>query len=830
MEQGRIIRIDALAEETPLYEDAVRWLDGDSGKKIAYLSSFESYASAADEFGQLPSGLQNACLVLSAARACRDKDGQKHFRSSEIEWFWNHCRSVPDEAFATIISIGLIHISGKRPVYDAIASCPIAFPRLLDAVEERNNTAAFSPELRLALTHLRDCVIGGKSQREARLTARLERMLDYGSTFASLGVRGEFATRFSAWVASLPETQNSIWTDLTKLTVGFAYRTDRRLWKEIKYDASQTIKRLDAETFKDNVVDIIGFANPNPPFYYDFSLFLLVYFLRLFEVEPFAIDWAPFVGQGELLAEPVGRLYALWSDPVVAEQRHSWTSGERNSFARQRDRIKHSLRSALTGMTEGPKAIAQLLRMRSSLENAYEQDQIDEKLGELALQHKKSIKALLDEEPVELPDLGLAADGSLLANIGKAEACLKLTTSGVNVTWVNVSGKAVRSAPAGVKRDHAIQFTAFSQKAKEIKHEYRKQIAALQHGWLDGSSWRLNAWHQHYLNHPLRRPAVEALVWLIQHGDRQASVLPAAGRLLDVDGNDVFFPSEARVRLWHPLDEEPDEVFAWRDRIMALEITQPIKQAHREIYVLTDAERKTEVYSNRFAAHILRKRQLNGLRKACGWNTDSYNHFADPERRLPELGIRVEFQMEWAGNEHVATDQVRFLKPGKKGEPINLAKVPPIVFSEIMRDCDLFVAVASVANDPTWSDGGPDGRHRNYWHDWAFSELGQSAKVRRDLIARFAGSLSIADKLEIGERALIVEGKRQKYAIHFGSTNVQILPENRYLCIFPDRSAPEADRVRLPFTGDSQISTILAKAFLLIDEDRITDATILSQL
>jgi hypothetical protein len=186
--------------------------------------------------------------------------------------------------------------------------------------------------------------------------------------------------------------------------------------------------------------------------------------------------------------------------------------------------------------------------------------------------------------------------------------------------------------------------------------------------------------------------------------------------------------------------------------------------------------------------------------------------------------------MEWMGNEHVATDQIRFLKPGYEGEAINLDGVHPVVFSEVMRDCDLFVAVASVANDPTWSDGGPDGRHRDYWHDWAFGELGQSAQVRRELIARFAGSLSIADKLEIGEKALIVTGKRQKYAIHFGSSNVQILPDNRYLCIVPDRSAPEADRVRLPFTGDSHVSTILAKAFLLVDENRITDPTILSQL
>ena len=73
-------------------------------------------------------------------------------------------------------------------------------------------------------------------------------------------------------------------------------------------------------------------------------------------------------------------------------------------------------------------------------------------------------------------------------------------------------------------------------------------------------------------------------------------------------------------------------------------------------------------------------------------------------------------------------------------------------------------------------------------------------------------------------------GKRHRYAIHFGSANIQILPQNRYLCIVPARNPVETDNIRLPFTGDGQLSTILAKAFMLVDDDKITDPTILTQL
>ncbi|PZQ60287.1 MAG: hypothetical protein DI570_14490 [Phenylobacterium zucineum] len=57
-----------------------------------------------------------------------------------------------------------------------------------------------------------------------------------------------------------------------------------------------------------------------------------------------------------------------------------------------------------------------------------------------------------------------------------------------------------------------------------------------------------------------------------------------------------------------------------------------------------------------------------------------------------------------------------------------------------------------------------------------------------------------------------------------------IRPSDRYLCIVPDQEPAETAGLRLPFTGDRVLSTILSKAFLLVDEDRIKDPTILRQL
>jgi hypothetical protein len=404
------------------------------------------------------------------------------------------------------------------------------------------------------------------------------------------------------------------------------------------------------------------------------------------------------------------------------------------------------------------------------------------------------------------------------------------------VQWFSRDGKPVKSAPADAREHHAAALADVRRRVKEIEEARAGQALRLEQSWLEERSWTFAEWAERYLRHPLRRPIVEALIWRI--GSRDLMV--AGGALADVQGRICDVAPDARVQLWHPLDVEPDQVLAWRRRIVERGVTQPIKQAHREIYVLTEAERRTRVYSNRFAAHVLRQHQFRALCQARGWTyglMGGWDGWNVPTRRLPKQGMTVEYQVEIVDDGrqsdsgvalYLTTDQVRF--SDVRGRTVDLDAVPPIVFSEVLRDVDLFVAVTSVANDPGWTDGGPDGRHGGYWREWAFGDLGETAQTRRELVSWIVPRLSIADKLEVTDKFLVVAGQRQSYAIHFGSGNIQIRPGNRYLCIVPSRDPAEMAGIKLPFTGDGVLSTILAKAFLLVDESKIKDPTILSQL
>lgn len=488
---------------------------------------------------------------------------------------------------------------------------------------------------------------------------------------------------------------------------------------------------------------------------------------------------------------------------------------------------------ALSTMAGHPHAAAELFRLREKIKYPSARKVLDGRLAELARHSGQTLEAMEDQA---LPDFGLSGESTLRLACGASHAEVSVLANETLCQWFNAVGKAVKAPPGEVKADHKEALVAARQAIKAIEAARATQVVRLEQSWIEERVWTFAEWQVSFFNHPLRRPIVEALLWSV--GDQV--VLPRAGQLQDVHGAVVTPVSGATVRLWHPLHSTPEVVLAWRQRILDLGLTQPIKQTHREIYVVTDAELQTATYSNRFAAHILRQHQFRALCQARGWRYDlmgGWDNWNMPTKVLPKQDITVEYLVEvvddgqrsdaWVAL-HLASDQVRFLD--RHQQAIALDQLRPVLFSEVMRDVDLFVAVTSVANDPGWTDGGPEGRHGGYWREWAFGELGQSASTRRELISWLRPKLSIADKLEITDKFLIVTGKRQSYAIHFGSSNIQIRPRNRYLCIVPDRPPAEAQGIKLPFAGDGLLSTILAKAFLLVDEDKIKDQTILRQL
>lgn len=268
-------------------------------------------------------------------------------------------------------------------------------------------------------------------------------------------------------------------------------------------------------------------------------------------------------------------------------------------------------------------------------------------------------------------------------------------------------------------------------------------------------SWDADYWRRYYLAHPVTGRLSRQLIWTFDAGGTRLTGLPAGPDSVRTMTGDVPLPEAATVQLWHPATASTDEVSSWRDWLLRQEYVQPFKQAFREVYLLTPAELETATYSNRFAAHVLRYQQLYALFKQRAWVANylgPYDGGYDGRARheFPDAGLTAVFEHFQIDAEAGAfradlcsTDRVWFFRTADRTKTaIPLAQVPPLVFSEAMRDADLFVGVTSIALDPNWADRGGD-PHYDYWLAASFGALTATAEVRRDVLTTVLPKLKV---------------------------------------------------------------------------------------
>lgn len=525
------------------------------------------------------------------------------------------------------------------------------------------------------------------------------------------------------------------------------------------------------------------------------------------------------------------------------------------------------------GRMPGKEGIAQLALLKVKVKFRAAQKIIESALAAAA---KRAGLPQDEVEEMSVPTYGLQEVGVRRERLGEYTAELLVTgTSSAELKWTRPDGKRQVSVPQAVKAQHAEELKELTQAVKDIRKMLPVQVERIDNLYLEQRSWPLAAWRERYLEHPLVGTLARRLIWRFTKDERSASGVWHAGRLVGRDGEALDWVDDStHVELWHPLHETTEAVLGWREWLAEHELRQPFKQAHREVYILTAAEETTRVYSNRFAAHVIRQHQFNALCAARGWRNklrlmvdDAY---PPPTRLLPKHNLRAEFWVESIRenfgtdtNEtgtfyYLTTDQVRFYtleapqhyahasggsyhlgwhaqQQVTPPAPLALDQIPPLVFSEVLRDVDMFVGVASVANDPNWADGGPDGRYRDYWESYSFGDLSESARTRRQVLERLVPRLKIAERCQLTEKFLVVRGDVRTYKIHLGSGNILMEPNDQYLCIVPARGAAAsvegaAGKVFLPFEGDNTLAIILSKAFLLAKDWSIDDPTILRQI
>jgi hypothetical protein len=490
----------------------------------------------------------------------------------------------------------------------------------------------------------------------------------------------------------------------------------------------------------------------------------------------------------------------------------------------------------------GIEGVGHLSRLRLRVKHLSTQNMIDKYLRQAAERSGMSIEEM---EDMAVDDHGLE-DGKKEFAFEEYKAVIQIEkASRINISWFKPDGSPQKSEPAFAKQNHKQELKELKDLTKQVEATTAAQRDRIERNFRYKREWNWQQFNEYFLSHGLMSFFAKRLVWTFtQDGNQQSAILlndewqHPGGKLSFNPGN------ETKVSLWHPVFSSVEEIKNWREFFMQQEIVQPVKQVFREVYLITDAEINTSTYSNRFAAHILKQHQFAQLAKGRGWRyalRGGFDHGGMPASLdIPKYNIRAEYWIEDLHADdnfsdsgmymYISTDQVCFFRQSD-GERMQLAEVPALLFSEVMRDVDLFVGVASVGNDPAWRDNGGTAalNHRNYWSDYSFGDLNEQAKTRKQVMEKLLPRLKIAKVAEIKDKWLVVKGKIRTYKIHLGSTNILMEPNDQYLCIVTDRSQ-KTEAVFLPFEGDTGISLIISKALLLAEDDKIKDTTILRQI
>ena len=227
--------------------------------------------------------------------------------------------------------------------------------------------------------------------------------------------------------------------------------------------------------------------------------------------------------------------------------------------------------------------------------------------------------------------------------------------------------------------------------------------------------------------------------------------------------------------------------------------------------MLTAAEREASPFSRRDEGHQLQPRQALALFGRRGWVASRESGLVSRVFHEHRLVARVEFDggfLTPAEADLPAIAGAYFTRHGESAaQP--LESVPPVVFSEAMRDLDLVVSVAHA--------GGVD------------PEATASTVEMRAALVRETARLLRLGNISFRGAHVLIDGVLGEYSLHLGSGTVHRRPGGA-ICIVPVGSQHRG-RLFLPFADDDpKTAEVMSKTLLLARDHEIRDPLILGQL
>uniref|UniRef100_UPI00355908AD DUF4132 domain-containing protein n=1 Tax=Streptomyces sp. KL116D TaxID=3045152 RepID=UPI00355908AD len=457
---------------------------------------------------------------------------------------------------------------------------------------------------------------------------------------------------------------------------------------------------------------------------------------------PYASDTVFAGADGETLRHAVGaglRRDEPWAGPLLAEILPKVSVAPTAAKTVPSQSVSIGLAHAVEEQPT-PEALDALREARRVVRHAG----LAKKLDRILRRAEKNL-GKRPEVALRLPDLGLdPGTGVRRLPVGPYTAVVALAAEGPSLAWERADdGTLLRTTPAAARRDHPDAVAAARTLVKQLRAQQRTLALALESGYVLDTVYRYGRWRTELAEHVVGSTVTRRLIWEIERapGDWHA-FLPADDGLPDAD------PATA-VRLWHPARAgDAAQRTAWRDRVVALAVRQPFRQAFREQYALPEPGREAAL----FDGPMLDAQAVLGLAAREGWTIDDdmlWRRFGPAEVGIDFGGSLFPGITGW-----FSVAAVRFAPP--------LGDLGPVLRAEALRAVDLLVSVGAFA----WWDATDDTRERRASLRRLHAEpLGEQARLRRAALRRI---LAATPGAEVADRHVTVHG----HTVHLATGRV----------------------------------------------------------
>lgn len=323
-----------------------------------------------------------------------------------------------------------------------------------------------------------------------------------------------------------------------------------------------------------------------------------------------------------------------------------------------------------------------------------------------------------------VPSLGFDARGERIFDYGNRKFKVSLAPD-LTIEIYDENEKELKKLPSPGKRDD-------EEKAKKSYEEYKmfkkqlKTTVAVQTTRMDLAlsterKWTRGAWLNLFVENPIMHKFAIGLIW----GIYEASKLIDTFRYMEdgtfntKDEEEFELPENSSIGLVHPLELSKEDMELWKEQLSDYEIVQPIKQLDREVFKITEEEKKMK-YLDRFGGKIVNALSLSGKIMSYGWYRGSvqdgggYYEFYTEDKKLG-IGAELNFQGSFVGfeNEDTTVYVLRFYKADtvkrgsyiydeiKEQDLLKLSEVPSRYFSEILYQVNSSLS-SSTGVDENW--------------------------------------------------------------------------------------------------------------------------------